>query len=109
MIVAATIVTIIVFLLSYVFYRNKRNGLDDLGGQYLGLGLSKSAIKKVNASVAQLKKPVAQLKKIDKAAREKAAREKAARDKAAREKAAREAVTKAAKDPCEWVKHLKKS
>lgn len=103
MILTVTIVLIIISLVAFIFYRNMR---DDASSQNLGaFGMTKAQMERAKARAAQMKKDKAAR---DKAAREKAARDKAARDKAAREKAAREAAAKKAKDPCEWVKQLRK-
>lgn len=99
MILIVSIVIIIISLVAFTFYRKNS---DDVGLQNLGFGLSKKQKAKLKAALEKSAK--------EKAAREKAAREKAAREAAARkEKAKREAAAKAAKDPCEWVKHLRKS
>lgn len=86
MILVVSIVLIIVASMAFIIFRMTG---DDSRTQNLGFS------KTIRETIA-----------TQKAAEEKRAREKAAREKAEREKAARE---KKAKDPCEWIKHLRRS
>lgn len=99
MILTATIVLIIISLVAFILY--KKNS-DDVGLQNLGAFLSKKQREKLKKEREKREKEARE--KREKEKREKAARDK--REKAAREKAARE---KKAKDPCEWVKFLRRS